>query len=74
MGKGVSIRIKSGGKVEVEWEGFRGQACYLEAQKLYALLKNKGVDVEIKEIKPILSAGKEEKVAVATKQIEMGGI
>lgn len=71
MTQGVRVVIKGDGKVQIEWNGFQGESCYLEAQKLYATLKGYGVDVEIKEIKPKTDLSKEQKVAVANSQMEM---
>ena len=71
MTQGVKVVIKGEGKVQIEWNGFQGEACFLEAQKLYASLKAYGLDVEIKEITPKSDLGKEQKVATATNQMEM---
>ena len=70
----VRVVVKNEGKVEIDWEGFKGDACYLEAQKLYSLLKGMGVDVEVKQITPkMVEMGEEKKVHVADREMELGG-
>ena len=39
-------------KVRILYSGFVGDECFAEAQKLYALLKSKGVDVVIEQVTP----------------------
>jgi type 1 glutamine amidotransferase len=50
--KEVRIEITRDGKVRILYSGFIGDECFREAQKLYALLKSKGVDVTIEQVTP----------------------
>ena len=72
MGKGFKAIVNDDGSVKIEWNGFVGDTCYLEAQKMYNFLKSMGVEVEIKQILPKVDGVKVNKVAVATKQMERG--
>jgi hypothetical protein len=50
--KEVRIEITRDGKVRILYSGFVGDECFREAQKLYTLLKGKGVDVSIEQVIP----------------------
>jgi len=47
--KNIKITINENGKVKIEYSGFQGSECFIEAKKLYEQLKALGVDVEIQE-------------------------
>ncbi len=69
--RGVEIRIEKGGKVRIEWNGFIGDTCYLEADKLYELLKQRGIDVNILEqVAKIEEEAKEEQAFVMDEERE----
>ena len=69
--KNVRVVIKEGGSVNVEWNGYKGNACFLEAEELYKSLKAQGVDVDIVKVIPNIDGAKKQKIAVATTQKEM---
>jgi hypothetical protein len=48
--KKVNVRINSDGSVSVEYDGFRGNECFLEAQKIYEKLRTFGIDVKIENV------------------------
>jgi len=50
--KEIRIEITRDGRIKVLYSGFVGDECFAEAQKLYALLKSKGVDVVIEQVTP----------------------
>jgi hypothetical protein len=50
--KEVRIEITREGKIRILYQGFIGDGCFAEAQKLYMLLKSKGVDVVIEQTTP----------------------
>jgi hypothetical protein len=50
--KEIRIEVSSDGKVRILYSGFIGDECFKEAQKLYTLLKSKGVDVAIEQVTP----------------------
>jgi hypothetical protein len=45
--KNIKVIINEDGKIKIEYSGFQGDECFLEAKKLYEKLKNLGVNVEI---------------------------
>lgn len=47
----VRIIIKKDGSIEILYQGFQGEQCFIEAQRIYNQLKALGVNVEIKQIK-----------------------
>jgi len=50
--KEIRIEIDRNGKVRILYSGFVGDECFREAEKLYMLLKSKGVDVVIEQVTP----------------------
>lgn len=46
----VTIEIDENGKLKILTQGFRGDACLKEAEKLLALLKQAGVDVKVEKV------------------------
>lgn len=52
--KNVKVIIKEDGSVIIEYNGFQGSECFLEAQRLYEKLKSAGVQVSIQQtqVKP----------------------
>jgi len=50
--KEVRVEITREGKIRILYQGFIGDGCFAEAQKLYMLLKSKGVDVTIEQVTP----------------------
>jgi hypothetical protein len=50
--KEIRIEIARDGKIKILYSGFVGDECFKEAQKLYTLLKSKGVDVAIEQVTP----------------------
>jgi hypothetical protein len=50
--KEVRIEIDRNGRIKILYSGFIGDECFAEAQKLYMLLKSKGVDVTIEQVTP----------------------
>ncbi len=56
---GATIKIRKDGKVEIEWEGYHDETCYHNAEKLYELLKKRGVNVEVKKITPKMELAEE---------------
>jgi len=45
----ISIEVDEEGKVKVKYEGFIGEACFLEANKLYQKLKKMGININIEK-------------------------
>jgi hypothetical protein len=50
--KEIRIEIDRNGRIKILYSGFIGDGCFAEAQKLYMLLKSKGVDVVIEQTTP----------------------
>jgi hypothetical protein len=50
--KEIKIEISRDGKIKILYSGFVGDECFKEAQRLYTLLKSKGVEVSIEQITP----------------------
>jgi hypothetical protein len=50
--KTIKVIIDKDGKVKIEYNGFQGDQCFLEAKKLYEQLKSLGVNVEIQATQP----------------------
>lgn len=51
-GKRVAIEIDGSGKMHVEWDGFSGNSCFQEADKLTAALAHFGVECELIKVDP----------------------
>ena len=49
--KEIRVEITQG-KIRILYQGFIGDECFREAEKLYMLLKSKGVDVTIEQVTP----------------------
>ena len=49
--KEIRVEITQG-KIRILYQGFIGDECFREAEKLYMLLKSKGVDVVIEQVTP----------------------
>jgi len=47
--KNIKVIIDKDGRVRIEYSGFQGSECFIEAKKLYEQLKSLGVNVEIQE-------------------------
>ena len=45
--RGINIVIKPDGSIQIVYTGFKGDACFEEAKRLYDVLRALGVDVEI---------------------------
>jgi len=50
--KNIKITINENGKVKIEYSGFQGSECFIEAKKLYEQMKALGLDVEIQATQP----------------------
>lgn len=50
--KGIEVIINKDGSITVRFQGFQGQTCFDEAQRLYQKLKMLGLDVKIERIVP----------------------
>jgi len=50
--KEIRVEITREGKIRILYQGFIGDECFREAEKLYMLLKSKGVDVTIEQVTP----------------------
>jgi len=49
--KQVKILIQNNGKILIRYQGFKGEECFTEAEKIYKLLAQKGINIEIEKIK-----------------------
>jgi len=49
--KRIDIKVDEHGKVHVDTSGFSGKACTEEAEKLIAMLKQAGLDVNTEDVK-----------------------
>lgn len=47
----VKVEVDNEGKTKILYDGFAGEACFQEAQKLLAQLKAFGVDVKVEEVR-----------------------
>jgi menaquinone-dependent protoporphyrinogen IX oxidase len=52
----ILVEIEKNGKITIKYLGFQGDACYIEAKRLYEKLREQGLDVEIKQIIPTTQA------------------
>ncbi|MEM3793290.1 MAG: hypothetical protein QXS76_00125 [Candidatus Bathyarchaeia archaeon] len=43
--RSVEIIVDEEGRLHIKWGGFKGDACFQEAERLYALLKSLGMEV-----------------------------
>jgi len=50
------MEVDDEGRVKVLYEGFIGEACFKEAEKLLANLKALGVDAEVQQVKRTAAA------------------
>jgi hypothetical protein len=50
--KEIRVEVDQNGRIKILYSGFVGDECFREAQRLYALLKSKGVDVTIEQVTP----------------------
>jgi len=48
----IRIEVDRNGKIRILYSGFIGDECFREAEKLYMILKSKGVDVTIEQVTP----------------------
>jgi ketol-acid reductoisomerase len=48
----VWVEIDREGKVRILYRGFAGDECFEEAQRIYALLKERGVEVTVEQVIP----------------------
>lgn len=58
--KKIIIAMDKNGNILFDFDGFPGQTCYDELQKLIENLKKLGVEVEIQQTKPKEDAGVQE--------------
>ena len=64
MMKEVEVIINPDGSVKVSYSGFKGEACFLEAKRIYEKLKALGVDVKIEKTERTAEAYVTEKTKV----------
>ena len=50
MAQKVIVAVKGDGRLNVEYEGFVGNSCFDEADKLKAALKAYGLDMEVTKV------------------------
>ena len=62
--RAVDVIINPDGSVKVSYSGFKGEACFLEAKRIYEKLKALGVDVKIERIERTAEAYVTEKTKV----------
>ena len=62
--RAVDVIINPDGSVKVSYSGFKGEACFLEAKKIYERLKALGVDVKIERTERTAEAYATEKTKV----------
>jgi len=43
----IKMRFKKGGKIEMDMEGFKGQACLKTAAAIYEAMKEKGIEAKM---------------------------
>jgi len=48
----VEVIINEDGSVTIRYQGFRGQACFEEAKRLYRRLREAGVEVKVEKTQP----------------------
>lgn len=48
--KSIDIMVNEEGKVKVDFGGFAGKGCYIEAGKLIEMLKSNGIEVDIENV------------------------
>jgi hypothetical protein len=48
----IRIEVDRNGRIKILYNGFAGNECFGEAQKLYTILKSKGVDVTVEQVIP----------------------
>ena len=47
----IKIEVDKDGKVTIDHQGFTGDACFKEDEKLYRILKAQGAEIKIEEVK-----------------------
>ena len=62
--RAVDVIINPDGRVKVSYSGFKGEACFLEAKRIYEKLKALGVDVKIERTERTAEAYATEKTKV----------
>ena len=62
--RAVDVIINPDGSVKVSYSGFKGEACFLEAKRIYERLKALGVDVKIERTERTAEAYATEKTKV----------
>ena len=62
--RAVDVIINPDGSVKVSYSGFKGEACFLEAKRIYEKLKALGVDVKIERTERTTEAYATEKTKV----------
>ena len=62
--KAVDVIINPDGSVKVSYSGFKGEACFLEAKRIYEKLKALGVNVKIEKVERTAEAYATEKTKV----------
>ena len=62
--RAVDVIINPDGSVKVSYSGFKGEACFLEAKRIYEKLKALGVDVKIERTERTAEAYATEKTKV----------
>lgn len=48
---GIKVEVDGDGRTKFLYEGFKGEMCFKEAQKILANLKALGVDADVCEVK-----------------------
>lgn len=57
----IKIEVDDEGRVKVLYDGFKGEMCFKEAEKLLAGLKTLGVEAEVQEVRRTAAAQVQEK-------------
>jgi len=69
----VQVIVNPDGSVTIRYQGFQGQACFQEAEKLYRLLKASGVDVKVEAVTPTEEAYVGVSSRGAVREVERNG-
>jgi hypothetical protein len=49
--QGIRVEVDNDGRTKMLYEGFKGDLCFKEAERLLAGLKALGVDVDVEKVK-----------------------
>lgn len=47
----IRIEVDNDGHTKMQYQGFKGDLCFKEAEKIMAGLKSLGVDVDVEQVK-----------------------